>query len=164
MKPLFTNGNDDDTEHNDEEEDEMPMIDKVRAVHEFFDEDSDGFLNYWELRTMQMATESSADDLSTNQYQLVCEALDCAPNIGIDVESLRLTYASGGGSDVDHDFEIMIQLAKKIALRKREQAKAEVIAAEELQREKENKKQMEKVEEDVIDVIPGQGVDISPNT
>ena len=156
MKPLFSNVRDenDNIENEREDEDEqqpMLMIDKVRAVHEFFDEDSDGFLNYWELRTMQIATSDDSNDLGTNQYQLVCQALDCDPSKGIDIESLRLTYASGGESNIENDFNTVIRLSNEIQQKR-------LTEKERTDLEKSSKKEQD---DDVIDVVPGKDIDIS---
>ena len=100
----------------DDEDFREGMIDRVRLIHEEFDKDKDGFLNYFELRALQYAT--SQTELTPDQYKMVCEALGCSPSEGLDVESIRLTYASGGGSDIHKDFDTIftVQVVKdKIA-------------------------------------------------
>lgn len=81
-----------------EDEDEVyaeSFRDRVRAIHEHFDRDQDGYLNYQELSDLQQATSGSplADG---DQYVMICRTLECKPNQGISVEALRLTYASDG--------------------------------------------------------------------
>ena len=150
MKPLFENVNNDD---NDDDNDEMLMLDKVLAVHEHFDKDQDGFLNYFELRSLQICTSAgkNADilnDMTQQQYEGICQALDCNPKQGVDVESLRLTYATGM-SDVDRDFAIVL----KLKVKEEEKKKRE-------QKQKSNSNENEHVS-DIIDVVPGQDIDIS---
>eukprot|EP00816_Leptocylindrus_hargravesii_P007712 CAMPEP_0196817926 /NCGR_PEP_ID=MMETSP1362-20130617/63319_1 /TAXON_ID=163516 /ORGANISM="Leptocylindrus danicus, Strain CCMP1856" /LENGTH=119 /DNA_ID=CAMNT_0042195823 /DNA_START=132 /DNA_END=488 /DNA_ORIENTATION=+ len=84
------------------------MIDRVRLIFEEFDKDNDKFLNYFELRALQYAT--SQTELTPDQYKMACEALGCSPAEGVDVESLRLTYASGGGSDIHKDFDTVFSV------------------------------------------------------
>ena len=55
--------------------------DKVRALHEHFDRDKDGFLDHSELRGLQLLT--SGNDMSQGQYVLVCKSLACDPNKGL---------------------------------------------------------------------------------
>ena len=109
--------------------------DKVRLLHEQFDKDKDGFLNFPEIRSLQLHT--SGEDMDENNYVMVCRALDCHPNKGISVDALRLTYASEG-ANIDEDFLLVFSEKKK---------------------EKDNGK--EKEDEDVIEIGDG-GFDISP--
>uniref|UniRef100_A0A7S1BTW0 EF-hand domain-containing protein n=1 Tax=Corethron hystrix TaxID=216773 RepID=A0A7S1BTW0_9STRA len=75
--------------------------DKVRAIHELFDKDGDGFLNFEELRSLQLTT--SGQKMDETHYVMACRALDCHPKQGLSLDALRLTYASEGSS-VDDDF------------------------------------------------------------
>ena len=68
--------------------------DKVVAIHEHFDKDGDGYLNYEELRSLQLCT--SGNDLDSSVYAMICSALGCQPHKGISIDALRLTYASEG--------------------------------------------------------------------
>lgn len=77
------------------------MVDRVRALHEHFDVDKDGYLSFEELRSLQLLTSGS--DMSTDQYLMVCKALECSPGKGITLDALRLTYAADGTS-VDDDY------------------------------------------------------------
>eukprot|EP00540_Astrosyne_radiata_P002453 CAMPEP_0116826510 /NCGR_PEP_ID=MMETSP0418-20121206/2567_1 /TAXON_ID=1158023 /ORGANISM="Astrosyne radiata, Strain 13vi08-1A" /LENGTH=106 /DNA_ID=CAMNT_0004455149 /DNA_START=109 /DNA_END=429 /DNA_ORIENTATION=+ len=68
--------------------------DRVRAIHEHFDKDEDGYLKFEELAALQRVT--SGTTLEGDQYVMACRALECHPNKGISIEALRLTYASEG--------------------------------------------------------------------
>ena len=149
---LFANTSSDDEREDDDDEKPM-MIDKVRAIHEYFDKDEDGFLNYWELRSLQAATSDDNSQLGPKQYELVCQALGCDPSKGVDIECLRLTYASGGGSDVHKDFDIIVRIQKAKLMAAKEQAKN----LEEVNKEKND-------DDDVIEVVAGEDIDISPNS
>ena len=70
--------------------------DRVRAVHEHFDVDGDGYLNFSELAALQKATEGVK--LSEENFVMACKALGCQPNKGISLDALKLTYASNGAS------------------------------------------------------------------
>mmetsp|Transcript_5140 Transcript_5140/g.6641 ORF Transcript_5140/g.6641 Transcript_5140/m.6641 type:complete len:148 (+) Transcript_5140:67-510(+) len=76
--------------------------DKVRAIHERFDKNKDGFLNYDELSSLQLNT--SGETMSEEIYVMVCRGLDCRPDKGLSLEGLRLTYASDG-ADLENDYE-----------------------------------------------------------
>ena len=90
MTPLFQN--------DDEDGDDMTMAelftDRVRKLHEYFDIDQDGYLNFHELAALQKSTEGVI--LTEEMYVMACKALDCTPNNGISLGALKLTYASEG--------------------------------------------------------------------
>lgn len=71
----------------------------VQALHEHFDRDRDGYLNFGELAALQLAT--SGESLTADQYVMVCRTLDCSPGVGISLTALRLTYASDGTNAAD---------------------------------------------------------------
>ena len=73
----------------------------VQALHEHFDADRDGFLNFAELAALQVAT--SGETLSADNYVMVCRTLQCLPQQGISLTALRLTYASDG-TDAQDDY------------------------------------------------------------
>jgi hypothetical protein len=73
----------------------------VQALHEHFDIDKDGFLNFKEISALQEAT--SGDSMSENQYVMVCRTLLCHPGEGISLTALRLTYAAEG-TNVNEDY------------------------------------------------------------
>uniref|UniRef100_A0A7S2RK57 EF-hand domain-containing protein n=1 Tax=Eucampia antarctica TaxID=49252 RepID=A0A7S2RK57_9STRA len=75
--------------------------DKVVAIHGHFDKDEDGFLNYEELRSLQLCT--SGNDMDSSLYVMICSAFGCHPNKGVSIDALRLTYAAEG-TDVDEDY------------------------------------------------------------
>jgi Ca2+-binding EF-hand superfamily protein len=89
ISPLFQNDDDDQNEMTAE-----LFRDRVRSLHEHFDKDEDGHLNFEELAALQKATEGVI--LSEEMYVMVCRTLDCKPNKGISIDALRLTYASEG--------------------------------------------------------------------
>jgi Ca2+-binding EF-hand superfamily protein len=89
ISPLFQNDDDDDNEMTAE-----LFRDRVRSLHEHFDKNEDGQLNFEELAALQKATEGVI--LSEAMYVMVCRALDCKPDKGISIDALRLTYASEG--------------------------------------------------------------------
>jgi alanyl-tRNA synthetase len=85
--------------------------DKVGALHEHFDRDGDGYLNFHELGDLQYKTSGS--ELDQDQYVMVCKALSCHPTKGIPVEALRLTYASEGTNLDDDYFKVFPERQKK---------------------------------------------------
>ena len=93
VNALFTS----DTSANDSEA--LPsfaneFLDKTRALHEYFDKDLDGYLNFAELSRLQLHT--SGNDMDGNMYVMVCKMLGCNPNQGVNLEVLKLTYAAEG--------------------------------------------------------------------
>jgi len=78
------------------------MKSQVVAIHEHFDVDGDGFLNYKELSSLQLITSSA--DMTPEQYKHVCTMLDCHPDKGLSLDALRLTYAAEG-TNVEDDFK-----------------------------------------------------------
>ena len=78
------------------------FMDKVRAIHEHFDKDKDGYLNFEELSSLQLIT--SGAEMEGKQYGMVCQALRCRPSQGLPLDALKLTYAADG-ADVDQDFK-----------------------------------------------------------
>jgi hypothetical protein len=70
------------------------FTDKVRGLHEHFDLNKDGFLNFEELRSLQLMT--SGEDMKPEHYEMACRALDCHPSKGLSLDALRLTYAADG--------------------------------------------------------------------
>eukprot|EP00551_Chaetoceros_affinis_P014176 CAMPEP_0203688894 /NCGR_PEP_ID=MMETSP0091-20130426/1412_1 /ASSEMBLY_ACC=CAM_ASM_001089 /TAXON_ID=426623 /ORGANISM="Chaetoceros affinis, Strain CCMP159" /LENGTH=154 /DNA_ID=CAMNT_0050558453 /DNA_START=172 /DNA_END=636 /DNA_ORIENTATION=+ len=78
------------------------FIDKTRAIHEHFDKNKDGFLNFDELSSLQLCT--SGEILDGNMYQALCQGLGCQPNKGLSLDGLKLTYASEG-TNLDEDYE-----------------------------------------------------------
>eukprot|EP00980_Cylindrotheca_fusiformis_P016023 scaffold4715_cov115-Cylindrotheca_fusiformis.AAC.7 len=89
IAPLFRSNDDVDSETTAE-----LFRDRVRSLHEHFDKDGDGHLNFEELAALQKATEGVI--LSEEMYVMACKALDCIPNKGISMGALKLTYASEG--------------------------------------------------------------------
>jgi hypothetical protein len=71
----------------------------VQALHEHFDSDKDGFLNFKEIGALQEAT--SGESMSVDQYVIVCRTLQCHPGQGISLTALRLTYAAEGTNVAD---------------------------------------------------------------
>jgi hypothetical protein len=98
---LFEDGNEDFAES---------FRDKVNAIHEHFDRDEDGCLNFQELAALQYRT--SGNELDSDQYVMVCKALGCHPNKGLSVPTLRLTYAADG-TDLEKDYNIVFPERKK---------------------------------------------------
>ena len=82
------------------------FVDKVRAIHEYFDKDNDGFLNFKELSSLQLCTSGKVMD--GDIYAMVCRSLGCHPNRGMSLETLKLTYAAEG-TDVG-EFEHLLYL------------------------------------------------------
>ena len=78
------------------------MKSQVVAIHEHFDADGDGYLNYKELSSLQLIT--SGADMTQEQYKHVCTMLDCHPDKGLSLDALRLTYAAEG-TNVEDDFK-----------------------------------------------------------
>jgi len=115
------------------------MKSQVVAIHEHFDADGDGFLNYKELSSLQLIT--SGADMTPEQYKHVCTMLDCHPDKGLSLDALRLTYAAEG-TNVEDDFKKVFPKGKVPA--KKSGAKAT----------------KDGDEDDVIEVGDG-GVDIS---
>ena len=115
------------------------MKSQVVAIHEHFDVDGDGFLNYKELSSLQLIT--SGADMTPEQYKHVCTMLDCHPDKGLSLDALRLTYAAEG-TNVEDDFKKVFPKGKVPA--KKSGAKAT----------------KDDDEDDVIEVGDG-GVDIS---
>ena len=115
------------------------MKSQVVAIHEHFDADGDGYLNYKELSSLQLIT--SGADMTQEQYKHVCTMLDCHPDKGLSLDALRLTYAAEG-TNVEDDFKKVFPKGKVPA--KQSGAK---------QKAKDD-------EDDVIEVGEG-GVDIS---
>lgn len=70
--------------------------DKVQAIHEHFDKNKDGFLNYEELSSLQLCT--SGQVLDSTIYGYLCKELGCLPHQGLSLDGLKLTYASEGTS------------------------------------------------------------------
>lgn len=110
--------------------------DRVRAIFEHYDANSDGLLSYAELRRLQL--ETSGDDLDGPTYCRLCKSLKSDPKQGLTLEGLRTIYGNDG-ADVDADFQKMLSSLSKLLncrkaeLEKREedQQKAEAAFAEE---------------------------------
>jgi hypothetical protein len=107
IKALFEDGNEFCAE---------AFRDKVNAIHEHFDRDKDGYLNFHELADLQYRT--SGNELDAEQYAMVCKALGLPPNKGMALQALRLTYAADG-TDLEDDYY------KVFPERKKEQKKQE---------------------------------------
>ena len=75
--------------------------DKVRAIHEHFDKDKDGHLNFSELSSLQLCT--SGNPMDENVYLMICRGLGCHPWKGLGLDHLKLTYAAEG-TDLDEDY------------------------------------------------------------
>jgi len=88
------------------------MKSQVVAIHEHFDADGDGFLNYKELSALQLTT--SGADMTIEQYKHVCTMLDCHPDKGLSLDALRLTYAAEG-TNVEIDFKKVFPKGKVLA-------------------------------------------------
>eukprot|EP00591_Stephanopyxis_turris_P007058 CAMPEP_0195526152 /NCGR_PEP_ID=MMETSP0794_2-20130614/27051_1 /TAXON_ID=515487 /ORGANISM="Stephanopyxis turris, Strain CCMP 815" /LENGTH=123 /DNA_ID=CAMNT_0040656775 /DNA_START=37 /DNA_END=408 /DNA_ORIENTATION=+ len=87
---------------NDSNNNTIKKSDMVRLLHEHFDKNKDGFLNFQELKSLQR--ETSGDNLDENSYVMVCRALDCHPNNGLTLDALLLTYASNGDANIEEDY------------------------------------------------------------
>jgi len=94
---------------------------KVRAIHEHFDMNKDGYLSFEELSSLQLTT--SGAEMSGTQYGMVCQAFGCRPSQGLSLDALKLTYASGASAD--DDYEKVFGKQKKAA--KKEDEDDEVI-------------------------------------
>lgn len=90
---IFTDDDDDDDDEAEPMTAEL-FRDRVRCLHEHFDANEDGHLNFSELAALQKATEGTA--MTEDMYVMACKALDCKPHQGISIDALRLTYASEG--------------------------------------------------------------------
>ncbi|CAB9505091.1 expressed unknown protein [Seminavis robusta] len=84
----------------------------VQALHEHFDKDKDGFLNFKEIGALQEAT--SGDAMTENQYVMVCRTLQCQPGQGISLTALRLTYAAEGTSAEEDYTKVFGKSAKEV--------------------------------------------------
>ena len=72
----------------------LEFMDKVRAIHEYFDKDKDGHLNFQELSSLQLITSGARMD--STQYEMVCKAFGCNAAKGLPLDALKLTYAADG--------------------------------------------------------------------
>jgi len=115
----------------------MEFMDKVRLIHEHFDRDNDGFLNFEELSSLQLIT--SGAEMDGTSFGMVCQMLGCKPSQGLGIDALKLTYAAQGAS-VDEDYEKVFQASTANAKKKADGNK----------------------EDDVIEVGEGDVIDISP--
>mmetsp|Transcript_15341 Transcript_15341/g.21369 ORF Transcript_15341/g.21369 Transcript_15341/m.21369 type:complete len:131 (-) Transcript_15341:20-412(-) len=113
------------------------MADKVAAIHEYFDKDKDGHLNFQELRSLQLLT--SGDDMDKEQFVAVCRVLDCHPSRGISLNALKLTYAADG-ANIAKDYDTVFPESSATSSKTEEKT----------------------ADDDVIEVGDG-GVDISPD-
>jgi hypothetical protein len=77
------------------------FLDKVAAIHDHFDRDKDGHLNFNEIGLLQYVTSGAV--MTEDQYVMVCRTLQCHPTKGLSLDMLRLTYASDG-VDLDADY------------------------------------------------------------
>ena len=116
------------------------FMDKVRAIHEHFDKDKDGFLNFEELSSLQLVT--SGAEMDGTQFGMVCQAIGCRPSQGLGLDALKLTYAAG--ANVDEDYDKVFGNAGK--------------------RHNENKGAVQNKEVDEIIEVGEGGVDISPDS
>ena len=62
------------------------FLDKTQALHEYFDKDQDGGLNFSELLRPQLHTSES--DMCGNMYVMVCKMLGCNLNQGVNIKAL----------------------------------------------------------------------------
>eukprot|EP00978_Attheya_sp_CCMP212_P001200 scaffold2513_cov47-Attheya_sp.AAC.3 len=97
------------------------FTDKVRGLHEHFDLNKDGFLNFEELRSLQLMT--SGEDMKPEHYEMACRALDCHPSNGLSLDALRLTYAADGTS-IDEDYSKVFRKKGKAKKKKRKAKKS----------------------------------------
>jgi hypothetical protein len=109
VKAIFEDGDEDFAE---------AFRDKVNAIHEHFDRDQDGCLNFHELKALQFQT--SGNELESDQYVMVCKALGCHPDKGLSLPTLRLTYAADG-TDLEHDYYIVFPERKKGQTKKKKE-------------------------------------------
>lgn len=111
-------------------------LQKITEIHNHFDKDQDGYLNHSELSSLQSITcngngngngnnvnsqsqsEKSAD-MSRNKYKMICTSLGCKANKGIDLRSLVLTYESGGGANIDEDYDAVFNIKRKADVQKK---------------------------------------------
>jgi hypothetical protein len=114
IKALFEDGNEDFAEG---------FRDKVNAIHEHFDRDKDGCLNFQELAALQYLT--SGNELDADQYAMACKAIGCHPNKGLSVPALRLTYAADG-TDLEDDYYIVFPERKKEHKKKEDSGEEQV--------------------------------------
>jgi hypothetical protein len=114
IKAIFEDGDEDFAEG---------FRDKVNAIHEHFDRDKDGCLNFRELAALQYRT--SGNELVSDQYVMVCKALGCHPDKGLSVQTLRLTYAADG-TDLEDDYYIVFPERKKEQKKKLDGGEEEV--------------------------------------
>jgi hypothetical protein len=84
----------------------------VQALHEHFDYDKDGFLNYREISALQEAT--SGEKMTEDMYVMVCRTLNCQPQEGIHLTALRLTYAAEGTNAEDDYTKVFGKSAKEV--------------------------------------------------
>lgn len=78
------------------------FCDKVAVIHDYFDKDEDEHLNFTEIATLQYVTSGTV--MTEDQYVMVCRTLQCHPSKGLNLDMLRITYASDG-ADVDADYD-----------------------------------------------------------
>lgn len=84
--------------------------DKVRLIHEHFDKDQDGYLNFKELSNLQFYTSGSTVD--SNSYGHLCKIFGTDPNQGLSLDHLRLTYSSVG-ANIDDDFAKVFEESRR---------------------------------------------------
>ena len=84
------------------------FCDKAAAIHEYFDKDKDEHLNFTEIANLQLVTSGTV--MTEVQYVMVCRTLQCHPSMGLNLDMLRLTYASDG-ADVDADYEKIFHIS-----------------------------------------------------
>jgi len=121
------------------------FLDKVRAIHEYFDKDKDGYLNFVELSNLQLCT--SGNRMDGNTYAMVCKTLGCPPNQGVNLEQLKFTYAAEG-TDIEDDFRKVFGHTKGKKERKQQDTgSASVIDAV-------NEENVIEVGEGVVDISP----------
>lgn len=90
------------------------FMDKVKAIHEHFDKDKDGYLSFQELSSLQLIT--SGAEMDGKQFGMVCQALGCRPSQGLSFDALKLTYAAGASAD--DDYEKVFGKSKKVGKKK----------------------------------------------
>jgi|AntRauTorckE5430_2_1112549.scaffolds.fasta_scaffold41043_1 hypothetical protein len=93
----------------------VEFMDKVRLIHEHFDKDNDGFLNFEELSSLQLIT--SGAEMDGSSFGMICQALGCKPSQGLGLDALKLTYAAQG-ANVDEDYEKVFQASTTGAKKK----------------------------------------------
>lgn len=91
-----TSTGDNNNNYNEQQEEEaklkMKIHPKVKAIHDHFDTNRDGYLNYDELSALQSCT--SEQDLDGNVYHQLCVQFGCDPNKGLSIAGLNLVYAT----------------------------------------------------------------------